>query len=84
MHGYEWLIIIFEPNTHPEDHTQQHLFIMDGHSNHITANFIAFCIEYLINLFILFPHILHFFQPFDVGVFAPLKHTLAEKTDAIF
>ena len=57
---------------------------MDSHSSHMTANFIAFYMEYLINLFILFPYILHLFQLFDVNIFASLKHTLAEKTDAIF
>ena len=50
----------------------------------MTANFIAFYMEYLIDLFILFPHILHLLQPLDVDVFAPLKHTLIEETDAIF
>ena len=48
------------------------------------ANFIAFCMKYLINLFILLPHILHLFQLFDVGVFAPLKCALIEETDAVF
>ena len=48
------------------------------------ANFIVFCMEYLINLFILFPHILHLLQPFDVGVFALLKRVLAEETDVVF
>ena len=50
----------------------------------MTANFIVFCMEYLINLFILFPHISHLFQLFDVSVFALLKHVLIEKIDAVF
>ena len=40
--------------------------------------------EYLIDLFILFPHILHLLQLFDVGVFALLKHVLIEKIDVFF
>ena len=83
-HGYEWLITVFEPNLHLEDHMQWHLFIMDSYNSYIIANFIAFCIKYLIDLFILFPHILHLLQPFDIDVFALLKCTLAEKTDAVF
>ena len=63
---------------------QRRLLIMDGHSSHMTANFIAFCMEYLIDLFILFPHTLHLLQPLDVGVFALLKRALAEETDAVF
>ena len=82
-HGYEWLTTVFEPNTCPEDHTQRCLFIMDGHSSHMTANFIAFCMEYLFDLLILLPHISHLLQPLDVGVFALLKCALAEETDAV-
>ena len=40
--------------------------------------------EYLINLFILLPYILYLFQPFNINIFAPLKHTLIEEIDAIF
>ena len=67
-----------------EDHTQQYLFIMDSHNSHIIINFITFCMEYLIDLFILFPHTLHLLQLFNVNIFAPLKCTLIEETDAIF
>ena len=83
-HGYEWLTTVFEPNTRPEDHTQRHLLIMDGHSSHMTANFIAFCMKYLIDLLILPPHTLHLLQLLDVGVFALLKRALVEETDAVF
>ena len=57
---------------------------MDGYSSYMAANFIAFCMEYLINLFILFLHTLHLLQLFDVDVFTLLKCTLVEKIDAIF
>ena len=45
------------------------------------ANFIAFYMEHLIDLLILFFHISHLLQPLDVGMFLPLKRTLADKTD---
>ena len=57
---------------------------MNSYNNYIIANFIVFYMEYLIDLFILLPHILHLFQLFDVSVFALLKGTLIEKTNAIF
>jgi hypothetical protein len=56
--------------------------IMDGHSSHITANLIAFCMSHLIDLLILPPHCSHLLQPLDVGVFSPLKCALALETDA--
>ncbi|KAI6877959.1 hypothetical protein KC360_g8943 [Hortaea werneckii] len=55
---------------------------MDGHSSHVTANVIAFCMENAIDLLILPPHTSHILQPLDVGVFAPLKRALASETDA--
>jgi hypothetical protein len=55
---------------------------MDGHSSHITANVIAFCMQNGIDLLILPPHTPHLLQPLDVGVFAPLKRALACETDA--
>ena len=56
---------------------------MDGHSSHITANVITFCMQNIINLFIMPPHYLHLFQFLDVGIFVSLKHTLNKKIDAI-
>ena len=82
-HGFEWLTTIFEPNTRPEDPSQRRLLIMDGHSSHMTANFIAYCMKHLIDLLILPPHTSHLLQPLDVSVFAPLKRALAEETDRV-
>ena len=56
---------------------------MDGHSSHITANVIAFCMQNAVDLLIMPPHCSHLLQPLDVGVFAPLKHALSKKTDAV-
>ena len=56
---------------------------MDGHSSHMTANFIAFCMQTSIDLLILPPHCSHVLQPLDLSLFAPLKRALAEETDAI-
>ena len=49
----------------------------------MTANFIAHCIKHAINLLILLPHTSHLLQPLNVNMFAPLKHTLTEETNAI-
>ena len=48
------------------------------------AIFIAFCMEYLNDLFISFLHILHLFQLFNVNIFAPLKRIVIEKINAVF
>ena len=77
-------MVIFESNTQPKNPNQEYLLTMDGHRNHVIVNFIAYCIKRVINLFILPPHTLHFFQLFNVSVFAPLKYILIEKIDRIF
>ena len=58
------------------DHTEHCLLIMDGHSSHITANVIVFCMQNAINLFIMPLHYLHLLQPLDVSVFVLLKCVL--------
>ena len=49
----------------------------------MTTNFIAFYMEYLIDLLILPSHTSHLFQPLNIGVFAPLKYALVKETDII-
>jgi len=68
--------------THLADQMQRRLLIMDGHSSHITANMIAYCMRHAIDLLILPPHTSYVLQPLDVSVFSPLKRALAVETDA--
>ena len=56
---------------------------MNNHSSHITTNVIAFCMQNVINLFIMSSHCSHLLQPLDIGVFAPLKYALNKKIDAV-
>ena len=62
---------------------QQYLLIMNNYNNYITANFIAFCMEHLIDLFILFSYISHLLQLFDIDVFSPLKCALVNEINTI-
>ena len=73
---------MFEPLTKPANATQRQLLIIDRHGSYITANVIAYCMEYTIDLLILPPHISHVLQPLDVSVFSLLKRALATETDA--
>ena len=54
---------------------------MDSHNDYMVMNFIVFCMEHLIDLFILFFHILHLLQLLDVGMFLPLKCALVDEID---
>jgi hypothetical protein len=50
------------------------VIIFNGYSSHVTQDFIDYCWEYRIRLFLLLSHFTHLLQPLDVGVFQTLKH----------
>ncbi len=60
------------------------MLIVDGHSSHVSTEFIRFAQEHQIVCLCLPAHYTHLLQPLDVGVFGPLKPSyktlLAEKT----
>jgi hypothetical protein len=76
-HGLLWLVKCFDPETRDKAGGEYRLLICDGHDSHITAEFIAHCIDNKILLMILPPHSSHLTQPLDVGVFGPLKKKMA-------
>jgi hypothetical protein len=82
-HAYEWLTTLFEPETRRIDEKQR-LLLLDGHGSHLTARFIAFCIDKKIDLVVLPPHTSHILQPLDVGVFSPLKRALLTEIEKLF
>jgi hypothetical protein len=82
-HAYEWLTTLFEPETRRND-GKRRLLLLDGHGSHLTARFIAFCIDKSIDLVVLPPHTSHILQPLDVGVFSPLKRALSTEIEKLF
>jgi hypothetical protein len=82
-HAYEWLTTLFEPETRRND-GKRRLLLLDGHGSHLTARFIAFCIDKSIDLVVLPPHTSHILQPLDVGVFRPLKRALSAEIEKLF
>ena len=82
-HGLDWLIRCFDPETCDKAKGEYRVLICDGHDSHITANFIAYCIDNKILLMILPPHSSHLTQPLDVGVFSGLKKHMAVEIDPI-
>ena len=70
---YHWLTIHFEPNTRPNPDEWQ-LLLVDGHKSHVAWPFQEFCMKNWILLVTLPPHMTHWIQPLDVGVFSALGH----------
>jgi hypothetical protein len=82
-HAYEWLTTLFEPETRRID-DKRRLLLLDGHGSHLTARFIAFCLDKNIDLVCLPPHTSHLLQPLDVGLFSPLKRALSTEIKKLF
>ena len=82
--GLDWLVRVFDPLTRPPaDLNRSRLLICDGHDSHISAKFVAHCIENNICLFLLLPHSSHLLQPLDIGVFGPLKTAVSADLDKL-
>lgn len=70
-HGFQWLGTHFDPQTITSHHHR--LLIIDGHSSHLSVEFVEFCLNYDIHLLCLPSHSTHLQQPRDVGLFSPLE-----------
>jgi DDE superfamily endonuclease/Tc5 transposase DNA-binding domain len=84
--GFEWLVRVFNPTTRQkfnDEDVRTRLLICDGHDSHISAKFVAHCIDNNICLFLLLPHSSHLLQPLDVGVFSPLKCVVSADLDRL-
>jgi hypothetical protein len=81
--GFEWLKSHFQPFVSRTSNSQ-HLLIIDSHSSHVTARFIAFCITSKIDLFLLLPYSSHKTQPLDLSIFGLLKTAINLEVDRIF
>ena len=84
IHGEMWLEKCFEPATRNKANGHKRLLICDGHDSHISAQFVRFCIDHGIVLFLLPPHSSHLLQPLDVGVFGPLKRAMSSRLSRLY
>jgi hypothetical protein len=63
---------------------KRRLLLLDGYGSHLTARFIAFCLDENIDLVYLLLHTSHLLQPLNVGVFSPLKRALSAEIEKLF
>jgi hypothetical protein len=79
--GFEWLRTVFHPATVQSARGHTRLLIMDGHSSHLSSEFLGFCHDHNILPLCLPPHTTHLLQPLDVGCFGPLAHYYRMEVD---
>jgi len=84
IHREQWLVQCFEPATRAKANRQFRLLICDDHDSHISAQFVRFCIDHNIILFLLPPHSSHILQPLNVGVFSPLKNAMSSQLSRLY
>lgn len=70
--GLAWLKGVFERETRRYASTGYRLLLLDGHGSHVTMDFIEYCHDNKILLFVFPPHATHTLQPLDVVMFKPL------------
>ena len=59
------------------------MLVMNGHSSHMTCEFLNYTTEHKICLFTFPVHSTHITQPLNVKVFQPYKHWHAESVDQV-
>jgi hypothetical protein len=72
--GLAWLKQVFDRETRRHASTGYRLLLLDGHGSHVTMDFIEYCNDNKILLFVLPPHATHTLQPLDVCMFKPLSN----------
>jgi hypothetical protein len=74
---------VFKAETHEKANGKPRLLICDRHDSHITASWIAHCMNNNIILMVLPPHSSHLTQSLDISVFKPLKTLMASAIEPL-
>src|SRR5438270_7950606 len=77
VYGEQWIQDCFDVATKEKANGQYRLLICDGHDSHISTQFVHYCIDNKIVVFLLPPHSSHLLQPLDVGVFGLVKAAMS-------
>jgi hypothetical protein len=71
--GLAWLVQVFDRRTKRKALSNHRILIVDGHGNHLTKEFLQYCLIHKSLLSVLPPHSTHSLQPLDVVLFSPLS-----------
>jgi len=80
--GSKWLQELFHTRTVAKARRNWRLLFVDGHSSHVTTDFLQKALEKKILIAIYPPHTTHRLQPLDVGCFAPLATYYSQSLEA--
>jgi hypothetical protein len=77
--GLAWLQQVFERFTAAKARRKYRLLLVDGHSSHLTEEFLEYCHTHKILLAVYPSHSTHTLQPLDVVMFKPLSTSYSKK-----
>lgn len=80
---YEYLELVFEPETRTHSYNKWQLLIFDGFESHIDLKLIKFCLEHHILPFCLPAHTSHVLQPLEVAVFSALEQYYSQEVNKL-
>ena len=78
-----WIQHVFDPQTRDRANGKPRVLISDGFGTHESLEVLTFCFENNIILCRLPSHTSHKLQPYDVGVFGPLKAAYREQVEQL-
>jgi hypothetical protein len=79
--GMLWLKEHFEVITRSADPAQYRLLFLDGHSSHLTLEFLEDARPHKIEILCFPAHSTHLLQPLDIGIFGPLGTYYSNEVD---
>jgi hypothetical protein len=82
--SFDWLRLVFEPQTKLRAGGKTRLLICDGFGTHESLEILKFCFENNITLCRIPSHTSHKLQPCDVGAFGPLKAAYREQVEKLY
>jgi hypothetical protein len=71
----------FHESTWPISGYQKRLLLLDGHSSHVSIEFLKLAVDYQILVMVFPPHTTHRLQPLDISIFSPLAHYYSDALD---
>jgi hypothetical protein len=79
--GLAWLEQVFDRCTNKKARHEREwrLLIVDGHSSHLTEEFLSYCLTHKIYVLVFPPHSTHTLQPLDVVCFKPLSNAYSKR-----
>lgn len=82
--SYDWLRLVFDPQTRSRANGKPRLLICDGFGTHESLEILTYCLENNIILCRMPSHTSHKLQPCDVSVFAALKAAYREQVEKLY